>query len=104
MLKEKCVKVYLMFLRKSFSSGFFEKMLELFHYSITIFKLYSLRLPFLSEIFLERHMRIAKVFNRKFLKKVNKKIFIDIGAYVGFYSIYFCHEKIFCCSDRARKK
>lgn len=93
----------MIFLEKSFTSDFHKKILEFFYFLLTFSRIYSLKLFFLSEIFLERHMRIVKVFDKKFLKKINKKIFIDIGAGTGFYSIYFAMKNFFVISVEPEK-
>jgi FkbM family methyltransferase len=57
-----------------------------------IIRIYSLKIPFLCEIFVEKHLRIS----RKLMEKRNsyiQRVFIDVGAGDGFYSFYFAKKK-----------
>jgi FkbM family methyltransferase len=62
-----------------------------------IIRIYSLKIPFLYEVFVEKHLRISKKLIEKY-KSQKFRIFIDIGAGDGFYSFYFAKKSYFVIS------
>jgi SAM-dependent methyltransferase len=87
------LRIYINILNKfkKTRSNFIRKSLLIPLFIYRIIRIYSLRIPFLYEIFVEKHLIIS----RKLLEKhnfYNKKIFIDIGAGDGFYSFYFAKK------------
>jgi FkbM family methyltransferase len=94
MIEEIKLMAYLYILNKfeNTRSDFLKKLLITLLLFYRIIRVYSLKIPFLYEAFVEKHLKIS----RKLLEKHKfyaQKVFIDIGAGDGFSSFYFAKRK-----------
>ena len=91
--------IYFKFADKAFKtkSRFCKKFFANISFILTSLRIYSLRIPFLQDLLIERHIKITKLlFERRI--QPGFKIFIDIGAGPGFYSFYFAKKGYFVLS------